>query len=148
MSEDNCSIRRWSTAPALVTTLWILAVAAAVWCVALWLSGADAPGRLLAVVTTSGLLGWGVYGLRARPRLQADPDGVTVRGWGPPRHFPWPLVENVRVVRHRRLGRESSLLEIDATRADGTERLLLFGRFDLAADPEDVLLELAALRPH
>jgi hypothetical protein len=56
-------------------------------------------------------------------------------------------VQHVRIVRTRRLGRESSLLEIDTMRADGTEQLLLFGRLDLAADPEDVLPVLLAARP-
>jgi hypothetical protein len=53
----------------------------------------------------------------------------------------------VRVLRVRRLGRESSVLEVDTVNADGEERLLVFGRLDLAADPEDVAPELQALRP-
>lgn len=147
MSDHDCSICQWSPAPALVTALWIGAAAALVWTIALWVTAADAPGLLIAAVTTSGLAAWAVWGTRARPRLQADADGVTVRGYGAARHHPWPLVQDVRIVRTRRLGRESSVLEIDTVRADGTERLLLFGRLDLAADPEDVLPALLATRP-
>ncbi|MGI5126631.1 PH domain-containing protein [Pseudonocardia sp. CA-107938] len=128
-------------------TLWVAAAALGVWTAILWATDADAPGRLLAAVTASGLAVWAFWATRARPRLQADPDGVTVRGFGAPRHHPWPLVQDVRVVRTRRLGRESSFLEIDTVRADGTEQLLLFGRLDLAADPEDVLPVLLAVRP-
>lgn len=147
VSDDNCSVRQWSTTPALVVTLLTGAVAAAVWCGVLWATGAAAPGLLIAAVTASGFTGWGVFALRARPRLRADTDGVTIRGFGRPHHYPWPFVTGVRVVRVRRLGRESALLEIDTTRADGAEQLWVFGRFDLGADPDDVQLELAAVRP-
>lgn len=147
VSDHHCSVCQWSPAPALVVAVWVSAAAAAVWTAALLLTGADAPGTLIAVVTASGLAIWAFWATRARPRLLADPDGVTVRGFGAPRHHPWPLVQDVRIVRTRRLGRESSLLEIDTVRADGTEQLLLFGRLDLAADPEDVLPVLLAARP-
>jgi hypothetical protein len=46
----------------------------------------------------------------------------------------------------RRLGRTSTLLEIDATDPDGRERLLVFGRLDLDADPEDVAEVVNAAR--
>ncbi|MDN5858369.1 MAG: PH domain-containing protein [Pseudonocardia sp.] len=147
MSDGLCSVRRWSPAPALVTTLWIASAAAAGWTATLLATGADPPGFLIAAVTTSGLVGYAYWGTRARPRLQADADGVTVRGFGAAEHHPWPLVQGVRIVRTRRLGRETTLLEIDTVRADGTERLLLFGRLELAADPEDVLPMLLATRP-
>jgi hypothetical protein len=87
------------------------------------------------------------FGSRARPRLRADADGLTVGGLLRTRHHPWPLVQNVRVLRVRRFGRESSLLEVDTLTASGDERLLVFGRLDLAADPEDVAPQLLALRP-
>ncbi|SHK79473.1 PH domain-containing protein [Pseudonocardia thermophila] len=147
VSDQGCSVCRWSPPPALVATLWIAAAAVGTWTAALALSGADAPGQLLGIVTASGLAVWAFWGTRARPRLLADPDGVTVRGFGAPHHHPWPLVQNVRIVRTRRFGLTSSLLEIDAVRADGTERLMLFGRLDLGADPEDVLPVLLAARP-
>ena len=148
VSDDHCSVCQWSPAPALVTAAWFGALAAAAWLAVLWSDGADAPGRLIAAVTTLVLAGWALFGTRARPRLRADPDGLTVRGIGAARHYPWPLVQDVRLVRVRRLGRDTSMLEIDTTRADGSERLLVFGRLDLAADPEDVVLELGAARPH
>ena len=84
---------------------------------------------------------------RARPRLRVDVGGVTVGGLFRTRHYPWPLVEDVRVLQVRRLGRRTSLLELDTVTASGDERLLVFGRLDLAADPEDVAPQVLALRP-
>ncbi len=137
----------WSPAPGLVVLAWLLAAGAAAWCVALWTAGADPAGRLLAAVAAVGAALAALFGTRARPRLRADPDGLTVSGMFRSRHHPWPFVAEVRVLRVRRLGRETSLLEVDTVAADGTERLLVFGRLDLAADPEDVAPRLRALRP-
>jgi hypothetical protein len=147
--SDHASggIREWSPAPGLVVLAWLLAVAAGAWCVALWWTGSDPAGGLLAAVAAVGAGLAALFGTRARPRLRADPDGLTVGGLLRSQHHPWPFVTDVRVLRVRRLGRESSLLEVDTVAADGTERLLVFGRLDLAADPEDVAPELRALRP-
>ena len=126
---------------------WIGAIAATAWCVLLATSGADPAGRLLAGCAALALVVAASFGTRARPRLRVDADGLTVGGMLRARHHPWPLVQGVRVLRTRRFGRETSLLEIDTITADGGERLLLFGRLDLGADPEDVAPELLDLRP-
>ncbi|OLT11941.1 hypothetical protein BJF78_25290 [Pseudonocardia sp. CNS-139] len=63
------------------------------------------------------------------------------------RHYPWPFVKDVRLLRIRRIGRTSVLLEMDIVDVDGAEQLLVFGRLDLDADPEDVFQELQLLRP-
>lgn len=126
---------------------WVAAAAAAAWCAALFLSGADPAGRLLAGVAAFGLGIAAAFGSRARPRLRVDADGLTVGGMVRARHHPWPLVREVRVLRVRRWGRETSLLEVDTATADGGEQLLVFGRLELDADPEDVAPELLALRP-
>ena len=139
--------REWSPAPGLVVFAWLLTLAAAAWLVALTISGSDPAGRLLAGVATVGAAVAAFFGTRARPRLRADADGLTVSGLFRTRHHPWPLVQNVRVLQVRRLGRRTSLLEIDTVTTDGDEHLLVFGRLELAADPEDVAPELLALRP-
>lgn len=126
---------------------WVLTVAAAGWCVALWISAGDPTGRLIAGVATVGIGFASLFGSRARPRLRADADGLTVGGLLRTRHHPWPLVQDVRVLRVRRMGRESSLLEIDTQTAGGAEHLLVFGRLELNADPEDVAPQLLELRP-
>ncbi len=144
MSDRN----EWGPTGGLVVVLWMAAAAATGWCVLLVTSGADRPGLLIAGSAAVGLLVAAAYATRARPRLRADADGLTVGGLLRPRHHPWPLVQDVRLVPTRRLGRESTLLEIDTATADGGERLLLFGRLDLGADPHDVAARLLDLRPH
>ncbi len=139
--------REWSPALGLVVGAWIGAVAAVAWCVASWSAGADPAGRLLAGVAAAGLTVAAVFGSRARPRLRVDADGLTVGGMFGSRHHPWPFVRGVRVLRVRRLGRTGSLLEVDTMTAQGTERLLVFGRLDLAEDPEDVAPQVLARRP-
>ncbi|WP_233159332.1 PH domain-containing protein [Pseudonocardia sp. MH-G8] len=145
--HEPSAVAEWSPAAGLVVLGWLIAVAATAWCVALWASGADPAGRLLAGVAAVGATVAALFGTRARPRLRADPDGLTVGGLLRSRHHPWPFVTEIRVLRVRRLGRETSLLEVDTEAADGSERLLVFGRLDLAADPEDVAPLLRALRP-
>jgi len=139
--------REWSPAAGLVVIGWGAAVAAAAWCALLWSSHADPAGRLIAAVAAVGLAVAAVFGTRARPRLRADTDGLTVGGLLRARHYPWPLVGDLRVLRTRRFGLAGSLLEIDTTTADGRERLLVFGRLDLAEDPQDVAPQVLALRP-
>lgn len=139
--------REWSPAPGLVIGAWLGTAAAIAWCAALWILGADPPGRLLAGAAAVGLGVAAVFGTRARPRLRADVDGLTVGGMLRARHHPWPFVQDVRVLRVRRLGRVSSLLEVDTVTAAGEERLHVFGRLELAEDPEDVVGQVLALRP-
>lgn len=143
----NDDIGEWSPSLGLVVLAWIGAAAAAGWCVALWISGADPAGRLISVIAAAGLAIIAAFGSRARPRLRADSDGLTVGGLLRTRYHPWPTVADVRVLRVRRWGRTSSLLEVDTVAADGQEHLLVFGRLDLDADPEDVAPRLLDLRP-
>lgn len=146
-STGDQRVRTWSPAAGLVGLAWVSGLAAVVWCVALFASGADPAGRLIAGCAAVGLLVAALYGTRARPRLRADVDGLTVGGLVRAQHHPWPLVQEVRVLHVRRFGRDSALLEVDTVTADGGERLLVFGRLDLNADPEDVAPDLLALRP-
>jgi len=147
LGDHGWAIRQWSPAVGLVVSGWVLTVAAVAWCVALWVSGGDPAGRLIAGIAAVGIGFASLFGSRARPRLRADADGLTVGGLVRTRHHPWPLVQGARVLRVRRLGRESSLLEVDTRTADGQEHLLVFGRLDLDADPEDVAAQLQELRP-
>jgi hypothetical protein len=138
--------REWSPAIGLVVVGWLGALGTAAWCVLLWTAHADPAGRLLAGIAAVGLLVAALFGTRARPRLRADADGLTVGGLLRSRHYPWPLVRDVRVLRVRRFGLRSSLLEIDAVGPAGDERLLVLGRLDLGEDPQDVAPQLLALR--
>lgn len=131
--------QEWSTPAGLVVLAWVLAAAALAWFVLLWVAGSDAPGRLLAGVAVVGLTLAALSGTRARPRLIAGPDGLTVRRLTWTLHVPWSRVDRVRVLRTRRLGREASLLELDLRTTTGSgERLVVLGRLELGEDPEDV----------
>ena len=136
----------WSPPAGLVGMAWAGAAAAAVWCLLLVGTG-DVPGLLLAAVATVGLALAALYGTRARPRLVVDADGVTVGGLAGRRHLPWSQVGTVRAQAVRRWGRDSVMLEMDVVDADGTERMLVFGRLDLGDDPEDVAEAVCAARP-
>ncbi|NMI00525.1 PH domain-containing protein [Pseudonocardia acidicola] len=144
--SDGVEEQRWSPPAALVALAWLGAAGAAVWLVLLILAHADATGRLVAGVAALGLLVAALFGTVARPRLAADPGGVTVRGLFGPRRYPWSRVEGIRVLRTRRLGRDTSLVELDVLDEGGAERLLLFGRLDLGEDPEDVAGQLDSRR--
>ncbi|MEJ8281368.1 PH domain-containing protein [Pseudonocardia spirodelae] len=138
---------RWSTPVGAVVALWVLAAAATAWVVALLVSGADPAGALVAGVAAVGLGLAAASGTRARPRLEAGPEGITVRRLTWTRHVPWSRVDEVRLLRTRRLGRESVLLELELRDVDDAERLVVLGRAELGADPVDVADDLAVLRP-
>jgi len=124
----------------VVTLSWVLAAAAAAWAAL----ADDPPGRVLLGVVALLLALTGLYTTVARPRLAADRDGIAVRGLTGTRTWTWAEV-NVRLVRTRRLGRESATIEVDAGNAE-EPALVVLGRFDLGADPVDVVDELLALR--
>jgi hypothetical protein len=107
----------------------------------------DTAGKLL--LGTAAVLAFALVArdVVARPRLSAGPDGVDVRGWATRRHLPWPLLR-VRVRETRRLGIRGRTLELDtAAGPDDDGVLVVLGRRDLGADPEDVARELRALDP-
>jgi hypothetical protein len=119
---------------------WALAVAAGAWAALT----DDPPGRVLVGVVAILLALAGLFTTVARPRLAADREGLAVRSLTGTRRWTWAEV-NVRLVRTRRLGREVATLEVDAENAEPPD-LVVLGRFDLGADPEDVVDELLTLR--
>ena len=140
MTEPDPAALTWSPRPALVVLAWVLAVALLVLAVA-----ESAPeGRILAGIATIAMVLFAVFGTVARPRLRADGDGVAVRRLGGTTRWSWPQL-TVRVSRTRRLGRESSLLELDAVDSDGDEHLIVLGWLDLGADPVEVAAALRGL---
>jgi hypothetical protein len=132
----------WSPSRGLVVVGWSAAAVAVV----LTVLADHPPSRLLGVVATVGLAAAALFGMLARPRLTVDDTGVTVHGLTGARHWPWARVHRLRVVAHRRLGREVSMLELDALDEDGTEHLVVLGRIDLDADPHDVLAVIHSVR--
>lgn len=135
VGEPN-ETRSWSTPLGLVVTGWVVVAAAAAW----WLLSTEAVDRLFIGVVTLALLALTSYTTACRPRLSADPHGVTVRGLRGRRRFGWSEV-TPRTYVQRRHGRSTRNVELETT--DG--QLFLLGRFDLGADPEDVAAELERL---
>jgi hypothetical protein len=133
---------QWSPRPAQTVVLGLLGLALALAVVVL-----DAAGRVLVGTAALLVLLLAARDLMARPRLSAGPDGVEVRSWTTQRHLPWPLLR-IRVRASRRLGVTSRALELDtAAGPDDEGVLVLLGRRDLGADPEDVARALRALDP-
>jgi hypothetical protein len=107
----------------------------------------DAPGRVLVGAAVLLLLLVIAHDLVVRPRLRAGPDGVDVRTWTGGRHLAWPALRT-RVREVRRLGVRSRTLELDTVGGpDDDGVLVVLGRRDLGADPEEVARMLRALDP-
>ena len=71
----------------------------------------------------------------AQPRLAADQDGIQVGRLQGALRWPWRNVHRIEVLGTRRLGRDSSVLELEASDSDGTERMFVLTRLDLGTDP-------------
>ena len=133
---------QWSPRPAQTAVLGLIGLGLALTVLLL-----DTPGRLLVGTAAAVVLGLALRDLVARPRLSTGPDGVQVRSWATRRHLPWPLLR-VRVRAVRRLGVTSRALELDtAAGPDDVGVLVLLGRRDLGADPEEVARVLRDLDP-
>jgi hypothetical protein len=100
----------------------------------------DPPGRLLLGISAAGLILFASASWRARPKLAITSDGLQVRGWWRTQLLRHGDIKIIRITEFRRIGRKTRLLEIDAK--DG--RLLIFSRWDLGADPLQVLDALTA----
>jgi hypothetical protein len=135
---------RWVTPFPLVVTAWVAAAGALAWC----LAGPDDPaGRLLIGVTALALACAAGYGTRVRPRLAAGVDGLWIGGVRGRTGYPWTAVQRLDVVHTRRFGRDVPTLEVETVGpGDAGERLHVFSRLELGADPVDVAETLAALR--
>jgi Bacterial PH domain len=132
--------RTWAPKVELAALAWVLAAAAGAWAA----FADDPPGRVLLGTVALFLAAAGLFGSVVRPRLAADHQGVTVRGLARTRTWTWAEV-NVRLVRTRRLGRDTTSIELDADNAEVPD-LVVLGRLDLGADPEDVVDALLELR--
>ncbi|RVW02075.1 PH domain-containing protein [Rhodococcus xishaensis] len=129
----------WSTPLSAVAALTVGGVA--------MLAGAllldvDAPGRFLAILASLALFVLAGLAARQRPKLAiVDAGGepaITATRLRGPRVYARGDIARIRIVRYPRLGRRVPMLEIDAIDPDGTERLLIFGRWDLGTDPTAV----------
>ena len=133
---------QWSPRPAETVALGAIGLG-----LALAVLVVDTTGRVLVGAAALLVLVAVVRDVVARPRLAAGPDGVDVRAWTARRHLPWPGLQ-VRVRDTRRFGVRNRTLELDtAAGPDDDGVLVLLGRRDLGADPEEVARALRALDP-
>ncbi|WP_063059439.1 PH domain-containing protein [Nocardia sienata] len=137
MQPDRTESRlAWATPlPALIAAAGggvVLAVAAVL--------TTELPGKFLLGVAALVLLGLAALGVRQRPRLSVVPGEnprLVLRTLTGVTEYNRDQILRARVVGYRRLGRKSPMLEIDVDHL-GSERLLIFGRWDLGTSPEDV----------
>ncbi len=133
---------QWSPRPAETVALAAIGLG-----LALAVLVVDATGRVLVGAAALLVLGLAVRDVVARPRLAAGPDGVDVRTGITRRHLPWPGLR-LHVRETRRFGVRSRTLELDtAAGPDDDGVLVVLGRRDLGADPEEVARALRALDP-
>ena len=100
-------------------------------------------GWVIGVLAAVGLFLFGLRDVLAPVRLAADIDGVTVAsGYAGHRRLSWSELDRVRVDSRNRFGARSAFLEVDAG-----ESLYFFSRYDLSADPDDVLKVIQEIRP-
>ena len=133
---------QWSPRPAETVALVAVALGLGLALVVL-----HAPGRVLVGGGALLLLVLAARDVLARPRLTAGPDGVDVRTWTGRRHLPWSGLR-LRVRESRRFGVPSRTLELDtAAGPDDDGVLVVLGRRDLGADPDEVARALRTLDP-
>lgn len=100
----------------------------------------DAPGRILTGIAAVGLITFATMSWRARPKLAITDAGLAIRGWWGTQRLTPPDIKLIRITEFRRLARKVRLLEIETT----DDRLQVLTRWDLGADPVDVLDALTA----
>jgi hypothetical protein len=133
---------QWSPRPAETAALGVIGLA-----LLLALVFLDTAGRLLVGAAALLVLALVVRDVLLRPRLSAGPLGVVVRTLGGRRELPWAGLR-VQVRATRRFGVRNRTLELDtAAGPDDTGELVLLGRRDLGADPDDVARALWGLDP-
>jgi Bacterial PH domain len=107
----------------------------------------DPVGRVLVGAAAVLVLLLAVRDAVLRPRLSAGPRGVDVRTLGRAVHLPWATLR-VRVRATRRLGLRSRTLELDTSAGPDDDGVLVVrGRRDLGADPDEVARTLHELDP-
>ena len=102
-------------------------------------------GRLLVGLAGAGLLIIAALGFVQRPRLAVlagNPARIAVKRLRSTTVYGPDDIERARVVRYPRLGRRVPMLELEFREPPGDTRLIIYGRWDLGADPRDVFESL------
>jgi len=135
---DNSPVT-WSPRLGLLLVGWLFSATAAAGAILTGLGG-DTRGTVLFAVGCAFFAAISASGTALRPKLAVDTEGLTVRTLSGTRRFAWARTR-VRLVRTRRLGRETETVEIESG-----DVLLILGWIELGADPRDVVDVLSAYR--
>lgn len=144
--RDNVTeVISWATPMGVVYAMFGGGIALAI---ASIIAPTEPAGRFLLALAVIGLFVMGGLALRQRPRLAVIEDAgtksIAVQRLRVRHEFTREQIDRVRLVRYPRLGRRVPMLEIDIVdHPTDTEKLLIFGRWDLGTSPEDVLDVLA-----
>lgn len=104
------------------------------------LSSTDAAGTFLVGLAAVGM--WIIAALAAvqRPRVAITHDGsLVMKRLTGTRTYSRADIVRIKIVRYPRLGRRVPMLELDVRPpGEDDDRLIIFGRWDLGTDPQDV----------
>jgi cobalamin biosynthesis protein CbiG len=134
---DELQQTQWAPRPFGVIALGIAGILLGIGAVTLV---TEAPGRILIGIAAVGLLLFATFSWRASPKLAITDGGLVVRGWWSTQTLQRADIAIIRITEFRRIGRKVRLLEIDTT----DDRLRVFTRWDLGAEPLQVLDALTA----
>lgn len=116
-------------------------VAVALAGIAWYFLAAAAEDRLVAIVIAAAAAVSTLALLALRRRLTAGPRGLLVRGVTGSQRLAWAQVHGIETVTRGRFGIANASIEVDAD----DDRLLVFGKLELGADPAAVSRELRRL---
>jgi hypothetical protein len=100
----------------------------------------EPPGRILAGIAAAGLILFAGLTWRARPKLAIAPEGLVLRSWFRTQVLQHSDIKIIRITEFRRHGRTVRLLEVETVNGG----LVIFSRWDLGANPLEVLDALTA----
>nr|WP_232433574.1 PH domain-containing protein [Rhodococcus sp. AW25M09] len=115
------------------------------------LSSTDAAGTFLVGLAAVGMWVIAVLAAVQRPRLAITHDGsLVIKRLTGVRTYNRTDIVRIKIVRYPRLGRRVPMLELDIhPPGEDDDRLIIFGRWDLGTDPQDVFetLDIHGLVP-
>lgn len=103
------------------------------------LTSTDTAGRFLISIAALGLWIIGALAAYQRPRLWINDETLSMKRLTGVRSYRRDEIARIKISKYPRLGRRVPMLEIDVRRAgEDDDRLVIFGRWDLGTDPQDV----------
>ena len=138
MERIDSPVVQWSPPVGLLALSWVLTGASAVW----WWTVTAPTDQLFIGVLVMVLLCVCVASTLIRPRLRADENGLTLRGFRGQQRWSWSETA-FRTTTSHRLGRIATVLEIEVPQdRRNPAGLVVLTKLDLGQDPEEVAVIL------